>query len=242
MRGSDERSGELFSYVDLEDRVPAKHPLRLIRRIVNEVLVALDCEFTKLYADTGRPSIPPERLLRALLLQAFYTIRSETQLMEQLHYNLLYRWFVGLGVDEPVWVPTVFTKNRERLLEAEVAHKFLAELLNHREVRGLLSDEHFSVDGTQVAAWASMKSFRAKDGSDEPPSGGRNGERDFHGETRRNDTHASTTDPDARLYRKGKGKEAKLSYVGNALTENRHGLVVEAEFGTATGLSNARQP
>src|SRR6202042_1321273 len=160
---------------------------------------------------------------------------TETQLMEQLHYNLLYRWFVGLGVDDPVWVPTVFTKNRERLLEAEVAHKFLAELLNHKEVRGLLSDEHFSVDGTQVAAWASMKSFRAKDGSDEPPSGGRNGERDFHGETRSNDTHASTTDPDARLYRKGKGKEAKLSYIGNALTENRHGLVVEAELGSATG-------
>jgi transposase len=235
MRGSDERSGELFSYVDLEDRVPAGHPLRLIRRIVNEVLAALDGEFTKLYADSGRPSIAPERLLRALLLQAFYTIRSERQLMEQLHYNLLYRWFVGLGVDEPVWVPTVFTKNRERLLQAEVAHKFLAALLNHKEVRGLLSDEHFSVDGTQVAAWASMKSFRAKDGSDEPPSGGRNGERDFHGETRSNDTHASTTDPDARLYRKGKGKEAKLSYIGNALTENRHGLVVEAELGLATG-------
>jgi transposase len=235
MRGTDERSGELFSYVDLEDRVPTEHPLRLIRRIVNEVLVALDGEFTKLYADSGRPSIAPERLLRALLLQVFYTIRSERQLMEQLHYNLLYRWFVGLGVDEPVWVPTVFTKNRERLLKAEVAHKFLAELLNHKEVRGLLSDEHFSVDGTQVAAWASMKSFRAKDGSDEPPSGGRNGERDFHGETRSNDTHASTTDPEARLYRKGKGKEAKLSYVGNALTENRHGLVVEAELGTATG-------
>ena len=237
MRGTDERSGELFSYVDLEDRVPTEHPLRLIRRIVNEVLVALDGEFTKLYADSGRPSIAPERLLRALLLQVFYTIRSERQLMEQLHYNLLYRWFVGLGVDEPVWVPTVFTKNRERLLKAEVAHKFLAELLNHMEVRGLLSDEHFSVDGTQVAAWASMKSFRAKDGSDGPPSGGRNGERDFHGETRSNDTHASTTDPDARLYRKGKGKEAKLSYVGNALTENRHGLVVEAELGTATGTS-----
>jgi transposase len=175
----------------------------LIRRIVNEVLVALDCEFTKLYADTGRPWIPPERLLRALLLQAFYTIRSETQLTEQLHYKLLYRWFVGLGIDEPVWVPTVFTKNRERLLEGEVAHKFLAELLSHKEVRGHLSDEHFSVDGTQVAAWASMKSFRAKDGSDEPPSGGRNGERDFHGETHSNDTHVSTTDPDARLYRKG---------------------------------------
>ena len=229
MRGSDERSGDLFSYVELEDR-----PLRVIRRVVNEVLVALDGEFSKIYADSGRPSIPPERLLRALLLQAFYTIRSETQLMEQLHYNLLYRWFVGLGVDEQVWVPTVFTKNRERLLEAEVAHKFLAELLNHKEVRGLLSDEHFSVDGTQ-AAWASMKSFRAKDGSDEPPSGGRNGERDFHGETRSNATHASTTDPEARLYRKGKGKEAKLSYIGNALTENRHGLVVEAELGSATG-------
>ena len=183
----------------------------------------------------GRPSIAPERLLRALLLQAFYTIRSERQLMEQLHYNLLYRWFVGLGVDDPVWVPTVFTKNRERLLEAEVAHKFLAELLHHKEVRGLLSDEHFSVDGTQVAAWASMKSFRAKDGSDEPPSGGRNGERDFHGETRSNDTHASITDPEAKLYRKSKGKEAKLSYIGNALTENRHGLVVEAEVGPATG-------
>ncbi len=235
MRGADERSGSLFSYVDLEDRIPAKHPLRVIRRIVNDVLAALDSEFAKLYADAGRPSIAPERLLRALLLQAFYTIRSETQLMEQLHYNLLYRWFVGLGVDEPVWVQTVFSKNRERLLEAEVAHKFLAELLNHKEVRGLLSDEHFSVDGTQVAAWASMKSFRAKDGSDEPPSAGRNGERDFHGERRSNRTHASTTDPEARLYRKGKGKEAKLSYIGNALTENRHGLVVEAELGPASG-------
>jgi transposase len=235
MRGSDERSGVLFSYVDLEDRVPAAHPLRLIRRIVNEVLAALDGEFTKLYADAGRPSIAPERLLRALLLQVFYTIRSERQLMEQLDYNLLYRWFVGLGVDEAVWVPTVFTKNRERLLAAEVAHKFLAALLNHKEVRGLLSDDHFSVDGTQIAAWASMKSFRAKDGSDEPPSGGRNGERDFHGETRSNDTHASATDPEAKLYRKGKGKEAKLSYIGNALTENRHRLVVEAELGPATG-------
>jgi len=235
MRGSDERTGSLFSYVGLEDRVPAKHPLRVIRRIVNDVLIALDGEFAKLYAASGRPSIAPERLLRALLLQAFYTIRSETQLMEQLDYNLLYRWFVGLGVDEPVWVPTVFTKNRERLLEAEVAHKFLAALLNHKEVRGLLSDEHFSVDGTQVAAWASMKSFRAKDGSDEPPSAGRNGERDFHGEKRSNETHASTTDPEAKLYRKGAGKEAKLSYVGNALTENRHGLVVEAELGAASG-------
>jgi transposase len=235
MRGSDTRTGELFSYVDLEDRVPAKHPLRVIRRIVNDVLIALDAEFEKIYAATGRPSIAPERLLRALLLQAFYTIRSETQLMEQLDYNLLYRWFVGLGIDEPVWVPTVFTKNRDRLLEAEVARKFLAQLLNHRQVRALLSDEHFSVDGTQIAAWASMKSLQAKDGSSEPPSPGRNGERDFHGEKRSNETHASTTDPEAKLYRKGKGKEAKLSFVGNAMTENRHGLVVETELGEASG-------
>src|ERR1700750_2586300 len=177
MRGLDERTGRLFSYVDLEDRVPATHPLRVIRCIVNDVLAALDGDLAKISADGGRPSMPPERLLRALLLQAFYTIRSETQLMEQLHYNLLYRWFVGLGVDEPVSVPTGFTENRERLLEAKVAHKLLAELLNHKQVRGLLSDEHFSVDGTQVAAWASMKSFRATDGSDEPPSGGRNGAR-----------------------------------------------------------------
>ena len=235
MRGSDVRTGELFSYVDLEERVPRNHPLRVIRRIVNEVLAELDGEFEKLYAAEGRPSIAPERLLRALLLQAFYTIRSERQLMEQLHYNLLYRWFVGLGVDDPVWVPTVFTKNRDRLLEAEVARKFLAELLAHKEVRALLSDEHFSVDGTQVAAWASLKSFEAKDGSDEPPSAGRNGERDFHGERRSNETHASTTDPEAKLYKKGKGKEAKLCYIGNVMTENRNGFVVEAELRQVSG-------
>src|SRR3954452_12889221 len=207
MRGSDVRAGDLFSYVDLEKRVPAKHPLRLVRVVVNEVLSRFDGDFAKAYAIGGRPSIAPERLLRALLLQAFYTIRSERQLMEQLDYNLLYRWFVGLGVDESVWVPTVFTKNRDRLLDAEVARKFLAELLNHKEVRALLSDEHFSLDGTQIAAWASMKSFVAKDGSGEPPSPGRNGERDFHGERRSNETHASSTDPEA----KGKGKEAKLA-------------------------------
>jgi len=235
MRGGDEQAGSLFSYIDIEDRVPAQHPLRLIRRIVNDVLGALDREFAKLYATTGRPSIPPERLLRALLLQAFYSIRSETQLMEQLHYNLLYRWFVGLSADDAVWVPTVFSKNRDRLLEAEMARKFLATLLNHKEVRGLLSDEHFSVDGTQIVAWASMKSFQPKDGSGTPPSPGRNGERDFHDEKRSNDTHASTTDPEARLYRKGKGKEAKLSYIGNALAENRHGLVVETELAAASG-------
>src|ERR1044072_4657687 len=235
MRGSDERMGELFSYVDLEERVPKNHPLRLIRRIVNEVLAALDRQFAELYAAEGRPSIAPERLLRALLLQAFYTIRSERQLMEQLHYNLLYRWFVGLGVDDPGWGPTVFTKNRNRLLNAELARKFLCELLNHKEVRALLSDEHFSVDGTQIAGWASMKSFVAKDGSGEPPSPGRNGERDFHGEQRSNETHASTTYPEAKLSKKGKGKEAKLAYTGHVMTENRNGFVVEAELRQVSG-------
>jgi transposase len=237
MRGSDTRTGELFSYVDLEERVPAKHPLRLVRGVVNEVLAALDGEFSRAYAAGGRPSIPPERLLRALLLQAFYTIRSERQLMEQLDYNLLYRWFVGLGVDDPVWVPTVFTKNRNRLLEADVARKFLAELMNHKKLRGLLSDEPFSVDGTQIAAWASMKSFKAKDGSDDPPGPGRNGERDFHGEKRSNASHVSTTDPEAQLYRKGRGKEAKLSFMGHTLMENRSGLVVAAVLTRATGTA-----
>ena len=231
MRGSDIRTGDLFSYVDLEQRVPANHPLRLIRRIVNEVLAALDSEFGRLYATEGRPSIAPERLLRALLLQAFYSIRSERQLMEQLHYNLLYRWFIGLGVDDQVWVPTVFTKNRDRLLEAEVARKFLAELLAHRDVRALLSDDHFSVDGTQVQAWASMKSFVANDGSSEPPLPGRNGERHFHREQRSNQTHGSITDPEAKLAKKGKGKEAKLAYTGNVMTENRNGFVVESVSG-----------
>ena len=237
MRGSDARSGELFSYVDLEKRVPEKHPLRLVRVVVNDVLAALDGDFTKVYADSGRPSIAPERLLRALLLQAFYTIRSERQLMEQLDYNLLYRWFVGLGVDDPVWVPTVFTKNRDRLLEADVARRFLAELMNHKKLRGLLSDEHFSVDGTQIAAWASMKSFKAKDGSSDPPGPGRNGERDFHGEKPANATHASTTDPEAKLYRKGHGKEAKLSFMGHTLMENRSGLIVAATLTQATGTA-----
>ena len=237
MRGSDERSGELFSYVDLEKRVPAKHPLRPVRSVVNEVLASLDGDFSKAYAEGGRPSIAPERLLRALLLQAFYTIRSERQLMEQLDYNLLYRWFVGLGVDEPVWVPTVFTKNRDRLLEADVARKFLAELMDHKELRGLLSDEHFSVDGTQIAAWASMKSFKAKDGSSEPPGAGRNGERDFHGEKPSNATHASSTDPEAQLYRKGRGKEAKLSFMGHVLMENRSGLIIATTLTRATGTA-----
>src|SRR3979490_1857938 len=240
MRGSDVRSGELFSYVDLENRVPAKHPLRLVRVVVNEVLSRLDRDFSKAYAIGGRPSIAPERLLRALLLQASYTIRSERQLMEQLDYNLLYRWFAGLGVDEAVWVPTVFTKNRGRLLEAAEAREDLAELMDHNGLRGLLSDEHFSADGTQIAAWASMKSFRAKDGSDDPPGSGRNGERDFHGEKRSNATHASTTDPEAQLYRKGRGKEAKLSFMGHTLMENRSGLIVAATLTQATGTAERK--
>jgi transposase len=273
MRGSDLRSGELFSYVDLEARVPAKHPLRKIRQIVNDVLQGLDGAFAELYAVAGRPSIPPERLLRASLLQAFYTIRSERQLMEQLDYNLLYRWFVGLGIDDPVWVPTVFSKNRDRLLGADVAKQFLKQLLAHREVSPLLSDEHFCVDGTQLQAWASMKSFVPKetvsgDDTGAPPPAGpgpgaaagtgecaetaplpepadapetghghRNAEVNFHGQKRSNATHASATDAGARLYRKGRGKEAKLSYIGHTLMENRTGLIVEASVTAASGYA-----
>lgn len=235
MRGSDTNSGSLFSYVDLEERIPAKHPLRVIREIVNEVLISLDAEFSMLYEGTGRESVAPERLLRASLLQAFYSVRSERQLMEQLNYNLLFRWFVGLGIDDPVWDHSTFSKNRDRLLDADVAAKFLQAVLRHGKVKRFLSDEHFSVDGTLVEAWASMKSFRAKDGSDEPPSPGRNGERNFHNEKRTNETHASTTDPDAKLYRKGNKQGAKLCYMGHALMENRHGLVVQADATQATG-------
>jgi transposase len=197
-----------------------------------------------LYAKSGRPSIPPEKLLRALLLQAFYSVRSERQLMEQLDYNLLFRWFVGLSLDAVVWDATVFTKNRERLIAGEIAVQFMAAVLNQQRVRALLSDEHFSVEpapaqagGTLIEAWASMKSFRPKDGSGEPPAPGRNGERDFHGEKRSNQTHASTTDPDARLYRKGRGQPAKLAYLGHVLMENRHALVVDTRLSLATGTA-----
>ena len=212
-------------------------PLRPIRAIVDDALGALSGEFEVLYSHLGRPSIPPERLLRALLLQAFYSVRSERLLIEQLDYNLLFRWFVGLGIDDPVWHPTAFTTNRDRLLQGEVAARFLAAVLDHARVRQLLSREHFSVDGTLIEAWASMKSFRPKDGADEPPGGGRNGSRDFHGERQRNDTHASTTDAEARLFRKGAGKEAKLSFMGHLLMENRSGLVVATSLTQATGLA-----
>ena len=236
MRGSDHRSGSLFSYVDLEARVRADHPMRPIRMIVNEALATLHADFEAIYADgVGRPSIPPERLLRALLLQAFYGIRSERQIMERLEFDLLFRWFVGLGIDDAAWDQTTFGKNRDRLLAGDVAHKFLAAVLAHPKVKRLLSTEHFSVDGTMIEAWASMKSVRPKDGSGEPPAPGRNGEADFHGERRTNDTHQSTTDPDARLYRKGAGREAKLGFIGHALMENRNGLVVDACLTRADG-------
>ena len=189
MRGEDKRTGELFSYVDLEKRVRSDHPLRAIRGLVNEALVALEHEFAALYAPIGRPSIPPEKLLRAMLLQAFYSIRSERLLMERLEYDLLFRWFVGIGVDDAAWDHSVFSKNRDRLLEGDIAAKFLAAVLAQPKVKKLLSSDHFSVDGTLIEAWASMKSFRPKDGSGEPPGPGRNGARDFHGETRSNETH-----------------------------------------------------
>lgn len=228
MRGSDEIKGSLFSYVDIEKRVRVNHPLRVIRAVANDALAALSRDFDAIYSPFGRESIPPERLMRALLLQAFYSIRSERQLVERIEYDMLFRWFVGLGIDDPVWDATTFTKNRDRLLEGEVARKFLNAVLAQPKVKRLLSGDHFSVDGTLIEAWASPKSFKPKDGSGPPSGPGRNGERDFHGEQRSNDTHASTTDPDARLYRKGRGKEAKLSFMGHALMENRNGLIVDA--------------
>ena len=238
MRGSDERSGSLFSYVDLEARVPMDHPLRAIREIANAALSELSADFAAMYAPLGRPSIPPEKLLRASLVQAFYTIRSERQLMERLEFDLLFRWFVGLGIDDPVWDHSVFSKNRDRLLEGEIAAKFLAAILNQPKVRQLLSSDHFSVDGTLVEAWASMKSFKPRTdggGGEPPPGGGRNEEADFRGEKRSNQTHASTSDPDARLYRKGSGMEAKLCFIGHALMENRHGLFVDTRLTGASG-------
>jgi len=235
MRGSDDRSEGLFSYVSCEERVPGDHPLRPIRAIVDEALEVLSPEFEGLYAKVGRPSIPPEKLLRALLLQAFYSVRSERQLMEQLDYNLLFRWFVGLSMDAPVWDATVFTKNRDRLLAGEIAAKFMAVVLNQARLRKLLSDEHFSVDGTLIEAWASLKSFRPKDGSGEPPGPGRNAEGNFHGQKRSNETHASATDPEAKLYRKGDGQASRMAYMGHLLMENRNALIVDAALTQANG-------
>ncbi len=236
MRGRDERGEGLFSYVDLEARVPADHPLRAIRVLVDEALAALSADFALLYSTTGRPSIAPEKLLRALLLQAFYTIRSERQLMEQLGYNLLFRWFVGLSMDAPVWDATVYSKNRDRLVAGDVAARFLQAVLHGARVRRLLSDEHFSVDGTLIEAWASMKSFRRKDDGGDPPAG-RNAERDFRGERRSNATHASTTDADARLFRKGDGQSSRLCFMGHLLMENRNALIVDAALTRASGTA-----
>lgn len=272
MRGADETSGSLFSYVDLEARIPARHPLRKIRQVVNDALASLDAEFEGLYVDFGRPSIAPERLIRASLLQILFSVRSERQLMEQMQYNLLFRWFVGLGIDDPVWVPTVFTKNRDRLLTTDMSRKVMAAILAHREVAPLLSDEHFSVDGTLVKAWASMKSFQPKaegapsdDGdpgapttpdvepadpaedtqpTTEPmpraPHQHRNAEVDFRGEKRSNATHVSTTDPEARLYKKSAGTGAALCFIGHALMENRNGLIVQGDLTQADGHAERR--
>jgi transposase len=237
MRGVEERAAGLFSYVRLEDRIAADHPLRAIRVLVEEVLERLSGRLAGLYSHTGRPSIPPEQLLKATLLQAFFSVRSERQLMEQIDYNLLFRWFVGLEMDDGVWDASTFSKNRDRLLEADVAREFLGTLMGLGRVKRLLSTDHFSVDGTLLEAWASMKSFRPKDGSGDPPGPGRNAERNFRREKRSNETHASTTDPDARLFRKANGQESKLAYLGHALMENRNGLIVDATVTHATGTA-----
>src|SRR6201994_3950800 len=230
MRGTDTQQSGMFSYLSPEERVPEKHPLRAIRGMTDEVLKGLSAKFNELYSATGRPSIAPEKLLRALLLEILYTVRSERLLMEQLQYNLLFRWFVGLNMDEPVWVATVFTKNRDRLLEGEIADLFFAGVLAQARAADLLSDEHFSVDGTLIEAWASQKSFQRKEQPAPPPDDPGNPTVNFHGETRSNDTHESTTDPDARLARKSGGHESQLAYLGNVLIENRNGLVVDTEL------------
>jgi transposase/ribosomal protein S6E (S10) len=228
MRGDDQQQSGMFSYVSVEERVPQDHPLRAIRKLVDQILGRMATEFDGLYAKTGRPSVPPERLLRAALLQIFYSIRSERMLMEQLNYNLLFRWFVGLEVDEPVWNHAVFSKNRERLLNQDVARKFFERVLE--QAKPHMSQEHFSVDGTLIEAWASPKSFQKKDGGDDEPG-------QFRGDKRSNETHQSKTDPDAKLYRKGNGQEAKLGYLGHVLLENRNGLVTDAMLTQADGTA-----
>jgi transposase len=237
MRGDDRQSAGMFSYIGPEQRVPPDHPLRPIREMVETALRELSREFARLYPKTGRPSIPPEKLLRALLLQLLYSVRSERQLMEQLNYNLLFRWFVGLSMDDPVWDPTVFTKNRERLLQGDIARGFFERVLAQAKAQQLLSAEHFTVDGTLIEAWAGLKSFKKKGTVSPPPDDPGNPTVNFHGERRSNATHASTTDPDARLMRKGSQHEAKLSYHGHVLMENRHGLAVDARVTPATGTA-----
>ena len=237
MRGDDRQQGAMWSYISPEQRVPADHPLREIREMVNAVLKDMSRTFSRIYAKEGRPSIPPEHLLRALLLQVLYSVRSERMLMEQLDYNLLFRWFVGLNMDDPVWSPTTFSKNRERLIDAAIADKFFERVLVLAREAGFLSNEHFTVDGTLIEAWAGHKSFKPKDSSGDDPNSGGNADVDFRGQKRSNDTHASTTDPDARLYRKSHGTESKLCFAGHVLMDNRHGLAVDSRLTTATSRS-----
>jgi transposase len=238
MRGGDVQQSAMFSYLSPEQRVPADHPLRAIRQICDKILAELSGLFATMYSEIGRPSVPPEKLLRALLLQVLYTVRSERMLMEQLDYNLLFRWFVGLNMDDAVWHVTVYTKNRDRLLQADVAKKFFGLVVAEAQSLNLISDEHFTVDGTLLEACASLKSFKKVDGGDEPPTDDPgNPTVDFHGEKRSNQTHASTTDPDALLARKGSGKEAKLSYSGHVLMENRNGMVADVEVLQANGTA-----
>jgi transposase len=237
MRGDDRQTGAMFSYVTLEERIPLNHPLRTMRRLTDAIFERLSPEFDRLYSDIGRPSIPPERLLRALLLQVLYTVRSEALLMEQLQYNLLFRWFVGLGLDDPVWVPTVFTKNRDRLYEGDIAAAFFDAVVGHAAAAGLLSDEHFTVDGTQLEAWASLKSFKRRGAASPPPDDRGNPTVNFRGEKRSNQTHESTTDPDAQLHKKADGQKSVLAYLGHLLAENRHGLIVNVCATAATGTA-----
>src|SRR5262247_2672099 len=241
MRGDDRQQAGMWSYISPEQRVPAGHPLRPIRAMVDTILVELSQEFAKLYSPVGRPSIPPEKLLRALLLQVLCSTRSERLLMEQLDYNLLFRWFVGLNMDDPVWDGTVFTKNRQRLLDGEIARAFFDRVVAQARERGLLSDEHFTVDGTLIEAWASLKSFKPTGAPPTPPDDPGNPTVNFHGERRSNATHASTTDPEARLFRKGDSHEAKLYYQGHVLMENRHGLAVDGSLTPATGFAEREQ-
>jgi len=241
MRGETEEPQPMFFYGTVGQRVPQDHPLRPIRAMADEALRALSRDFDQLYSKVGRPSIPPERLLRALLLQYFYGIRSERLLIEQLDYNLLFRWFVGLSIDDKVWDATTFSKNRDRLLAGDIARRFLEQVVAQARERGLTSDEHFSVDGTLIEAWASQKSFKRKDGSDGEGGGGRNVDVDFRGEKRSNQTHQSTTDPQARLYRKARGHESKMAYLGHVVIENRHGLVMGCEVTEALGQHMERQ-
>ena len=237
MRGDDIHQDSMFSYLSPEARVPRDHPLRPLRQMVNHALREMSRDFQTMYSREGRPSIPPEKLFRALLLQVLYTIRSERLLMEQLDYNLLFRWFVGLSMDDPVWDHSTFSKNRERLIASDVATAFFERILKQAGAAGLLSDEHFTVDGTLVEAWASLKSFRPKEGPPPPSSSGRNPKVDFQGERRTNATHASTTDPEARLFTKSSGQTAKLCYMGHVLMDNRHGLVAAPALTPATGIA-----